>query len=36
MFAQLMGLKTIAPDDLHRLSRDPGNVSIYDVNSSMP
>jgi hypothetical protein len=33
MFAQLMGLKTIAPDDLHRLSQDAGNVSIYDVNS---
>ena len=33
MFAQLMGLKTIAPDDLHRLSQNPGNVSIYDVNS---
>jgi len=33
MFAQLMGLKTIAPDDLHRLLQGPGNVSIYDVNS---
>jgi len=33
MFAQLMGLKTIAPDDLHRLLQGPGYVSIYDVNS---
>jgi hypothetical protein len=33
MFAQLMGLKTIAPDDLHRLLQGPGNVSIYDINS---
>lgn len=33
MFAQLMGLKTIAPEALHRLSQQPGSVSIYDFNS---
>jgi rhodanese-related sulfurtransferase len=33
MFAQLMGLKTIAPEALHRQSQQPGSVSIYDVNS---
>ena len=33
MFAQLMGLKTIAPEALHRLSQQSGSVSIYDVNS---
>jgi rhodanese-related sulfurtransferase len=33
MFALLMGLKTIAPNDLHRLVQVPGQVSVMDVNS---
>lgn len=33
MFARLMGLKTISPGDLHRLTQHPGQVSIFDVNS---
>ncbi len=33
MFARLMGLKTISPDDLHRLAQNPERVSIIDVNS---
>jgi len=33
MFARLMGLKTISPDDLHRLAQNPGQVSVIDVNS---
>ncbi len=33
MFALLMGLKTISPDDLHRLVQSPGRVSVFDVNS---
>ena len=33
MFAVLMGLKTISPDDLHRLVQTPGRVSVFDVNS---
>jgi rhodanese-related sulfurtransferase len=33
MFALLMGLKTIAPNDLHRLLQVPGQVSVMDVNS---
>jgi rhodanese-related sulfurtransferase len=33
MFALLMGLKTISPDGLHRLTQNPGQVSIIDVNS---
>jgi len=33
MFARLMGLKTISPDDLHRLRQNPGHVSVIDVNS---
>jgi rhodanese-related sulfurtransferase len=33
MFARLMGLKTISPEDLHRLAQDPARVSIVDVNS---
>ena len=33
MFARLMGSKTISPDSLHRLARNPEQVSIIDVNS---
>ncbi len=33
MFARLMGLKTISPDDLHRLVQSPGRVAVFDVNS---
>src|SRR5258706_16255542 len=33
MLARLMGLKTISPDDLHRLAQNPGQVSVIDVNS---
>ena len=33
MLARLMGLKTISPDDLHRLVQSPGNVAVFDVNS---
>jgi rhodanese-related sulfurtransferase len=33
MFARLMGLKTISPDDLNRLAQNPERVSIFDVNS---
>jgi rhodanese-related sulfurtransferase len=33
MFAWLMGLKTISPDDLHRLVQSRGKVSIFDVKS---
>jgi rhodanese-related sulfurtransferase len=33
MFAQLMGLKTISPDSLHRLVQSPEPVTVIDVNS---
>lgn len=33
MFAMLMGLKSITPEDLHALVQKPGSVSVYDVNS---
>jgi rhodanese-related sulfurtransferase len=33
MFALLMGLKTISPDELHRLVRG-GQVTVVDVNSA--
>jgi rhodanese-related sulfurtransferase len=33
MFARLMGLKTISPDGLHQLAKNPEHVSIIDVNS---
>ncbi len=33
MFARLMGLRTISPDDLYRLAQNPGHVSVIDVNS---
>src|SRR5687767_10833652 len=33
MFARLMGLKTISPDALQQLTRNPGQVSVIDVNS---
>ena len=33
MFARLMGLKTISPDELHRLVQNPGQVAVFDVNS---
>src|SRR5437899_4344786 len=33
MLARLMGLKTISPDDLHRLAQNTGQVSVIDVNS---
>jgi len=33
VFARLMGLKTISPDDLHRLVQGPGRVCVIDVNS---
>jgi len=33
MFAWLMGLKTISPEDLHRLVQSGGKASIFDVNS---
>lgn len=32
MFALLMGLKTISPDELHRQIQQ-GNVTVFDVNS---
>lgn len=32
MFAKLMGLKTVSPDELHRLMQS-GGVTIVDVNS---
>lgn len=32
MFARLMGLKTISPDELHRLTRDR-QVTAIDVNA---
>ncbi len=34
MFALLMGLKTISPDEVLRLTRGAGHFSIFDVNSS--
>jgi len=33
MFAQLMGLKTISPDKLHRLVQSSEPVTVIDVNS---
>ncbi len=33
MFARLMGLKTISPDELYRLVQNPKHVSVIDVNS---
>lgn len=33
MFARLMGLKTISPDQLHRLVQEPAPVTVIDVNS---
>ena len=33
MFARLMGLKTISPDGLHRLTQNPEHVTVVDVNS---
>ena len=33
MFARLMGLKTISPDQLHKLVQNPGSVTVVDVNS---
>jgi rhodanese-related sulfurtransferase len=33
MFARLMGLKTISPDELHRLVQNREHVSVIDVNS---
>ena len=33
MFALLMGLKTISPDNLHRLVQNPEHLSVIDVNS---
>ena len=33
MFAWLMGLKTISPQDLHQLVQSRGKASIFDVNS---
>ena len=33
MFARLMGLKTISPDDLHRMSPNSERVTVIDVNS---
>jgi len=33
MFALLMGLKNISPDELHRLVQIPGQVFVVDVNS---
>lgn len=33
MFARLIGLKTISPDELHRLAQSAGQVSVIDVNS---
>lgn len=33
MFARLMGLKTISPDELHRLAQNAEQVSVIDVNS---
>ena len=34
MFALLMGLKTISPEDLHRLVGAPQHLSVFDVNST--
>lgn len=33
MLARLMGLKTISPDGLQRLSQGPDPVAVIDVNS---
>ena len=33
MFARLMGLKTISPDELHRQAQSPEAMSVVDVNS---
>lgn len=33
MFARLMGLKVISPENLHRLVQGPEPVSVIDVNS---
>lgn len=33
MLALLMGLKTISPDDLHRLAQIREHVTVVDVNS---
>jgi rhodanese-related sulfurtransferase len=33
MFARLMGLRTISPTDLHRLTQHPGQVTVIDVNA---
>ena len=33
MFALLMGLKTISPEDLNRMGQSPGAVNVFDVNS---
>lgn len=33
MFARLMGLKTISPKDLNRMTQNSGSVSVIDVNS---
>jgi hypothetical protein len=34
MFAMLMGLKTISPEDLHRRAFNRDHLSVFDVNSS--
>jgi rhodanese-related sulfurtransferase len=34
MFARLMGLKTISPEDLHRRAFNREHLSVFDVNSS--
>lgn len=34
MFARLMGLRTISPDDLNQLMQTAEQVTIIDVNSS--
>ena len=33
MMALLMGLKSISPDDLHKLVKNPEHLAVFDVNS---
>jgi rhodanese-related sulfurtransferase len=35
MIAFLMGLKTISPGEVHRLTQHPGQASVYDVNAPL-
>lgn len=35
MIAFLMGLKTISPQDVYRLTQAPGQASVFDVNAPL-